>query len=297
MNDFVVNGKASSKSVQRRIDKHLTPFFGGWRMASITATDVMNYVAHRQVQGIVNKKGERVADVSNAEVNRELAILKRIFNLAIWQEQLARRPKITMLKESAPRSGFFEADQIASVIAHLPADLQPVIAFAYHTGWRLASEVLPLEWRNVDLKAGEVRIDAGASKNGEGRVIYTSAALRKVLETQQQANDALKKAGHITPLVFWRMVAETRGGEKKPQPIVSLNKAWKKACRAAGLPGRIPHDLRRTAVRNFVRAGIPQNVAMAMTGHKTPSIFARYNITSGTDLREAAEKMNAAAAR
>ena len=107
----------------------------------------------------------------------------------------------------------------------------------------------------------------------------------------------MKKAGHIIPNVFWRMVAEGRGGEKKPRVITAFGKSWKAACRLAGCPGRIPHDLRRTAVRNFVRAGIPERVAMAMTGHKTASVFARYNITSDADLREAAQKMNVAAGR
>jgi len=92
------------------------------------------------------------------------------------------------------------------------------------------------------------------------------------------------------------MVADGRGGEKKPQPILSLNKAFKAACRAAGCPGRIPHDLRRTAVRNLVRAGISERVAMQMTGHKTRSVFDGYNIVSEGDLRDAARKLDAGAA-
>jgi integrase len=204
------------------------------------------------------------------------------------------KPKIKMLKESAPRSGFFEREQYEGVLKHLPTDLQPVITFAYITGWRIADEVLPLEWRNVDFAAGEVRLDAGTTKNGDGRVIYMTTDLRTMLTAQHTAHQQLKKAGMIIPNVFWRMVAHKRGGEKTPQPIVSLTKAWRVACRAAGCPGRIPHDLRRTAVRNFVRSGIPERVAMQMTGHKTPSVFQRYNIVSDGDLREAANKLNVA---
>ena len=156
----------------------------------------------------------------------------------------------------------------------------------------ITSEVLPLEWRQVEFKAGEVRLDAGTTKNREGRVFPMTAGLRELLKAQQTEHERLKKAGHIVPFVFFREVAERRGGDKKPQPIVSFNKAWKNACRAAGYPGRIPHDLRRTAVRSLVHAGIPERVAMMMTGHKTRSVFERYNIVSETDLREAARKLD-----
>jgi integrase len=88
------------------------------------------------------------------------------------------------------------------------------------------------------------------------------------------------------------MLADYRGGPHLPKPIVSFLKSWNIACRAAGCPGRIPHDLRRTAVRNLVRAGIPESVAMQMTGHKTRSVFERYNITSAGDLHEAARKLD-----
>lgn len=82
------------------------------------------------------------------------------------------------------------------------------------------------------------------------------------------------------------------GGALQPKPIISLNKAWKAAYRAAGCPGRIPHDLRRTAIQNMVRRGIPERVAMKLTGHKTASVFARYDITSSGDLLEAAKRLD-----
>jgi integrase len=121
-----------------------------------------------------------------------------------------------------------------------------------------------------------------------------SAELRQVLQQQHAAHNALKQAGHITPYVFWRMVAKGRGGEKMLRPITTFTVAWRHACRLAGCPGRIPHDMRRTAVRNFVRAGISESITMQMTGHETRSVFERYNIVSNNDLREAAAKMNAA---
>ena len=164
----------------------------------------------------------------------------------------------------------------------------------YITGWRIKSEVLPLEWRQVDFASGEIRLDPGTTKNGDGRVVYMTAELRTLLKAREVERDRLKKTGVIVPWVFFREIAEGRGGEKKPRRIGSFTKAWKSACAQAGCPGRIPHDLRRTAIRNLVRAGIPERVAMRMTGHKTASVFQRYNIVSDGDLREAARKLDAA---
>lgn len=171
----------------------------------------------------------------------------------------------------------------------MPAEIQPLIQFAAITGWRIASEVLPLEWRQVDMEAGEVRLDAGTTKNGEGRVFPFTADLQALVEARQAEHERLKQAGHLCPLVFVRV--RSNG---KPRRIASFTAAWRSACGKAGCPGRIPHDLRRTAVRNLVRAGIPERVAMQLTGHKTPSVFARYDIVSGGDLTDAAAKLDAA---
>lgn len=203
-------------------------------------------------------------------------------------------PYVPMLREPPARAGFFEPEQYASVLRHLNRSLRPAITFGYVTGWRVHSEVLPLEWRQVDMKAGEVRLDAGTTKNGEGRVFPFTRELRTVMEAQWAEHERLQKAGHICPYVFFREVAEGRGGELKPHRIVAFTKNWKTACRLAGCPGRIPHDLRRTAVRNLVRAGVPQTIAMKLTGHKTDSVFRRYDIVSADDLRVAVERLDAA---
>jgi integrase len=300
--DYTTNGKRSYAVVERRVRKHLTPFFAGRRMAEISPVEIREYIQVRQTDlSVLVRKAHTVDDceipeehrpASNAEINRELALLKRMFSLALDAEKLLHRPKIPMLAERNVRTGFFEREPYLSVLTHLPEEIRPVIEFAYLTGWRIASEVLPLEWHRVDFDAGEIRLDAGTTKNGEGRTFPLTIELRQLLKAQDAERERLKKAGHICPYVFFREIAEGRGGEKKPQRIVSFAKAWKAACRAAGCPGRLPHDLRRTAIRNFVRNGVPERVAMQLTGHKTRSVFERYNIVSEGDLRAAARKLD-----
>src|SRR5688500_18508495 len=113
-----------------------------------------------------------------------------------------------MLEERNTRKGFFELEMIHTVLAHLPPSLQPVIEFAYITGWRIPSEVSTLEWRQVDFKGpGEVRLDSETTKNREGRVFPMTDDLRRLLEAQQQEHLRLKNAGFIVPWVFVRMVA------------------------------------------------------------------------------------------
>ncbi|HYA40279.1 MAG TPA: tyrosine-type recombinase/integrase, partial [Syntrophobacteraceae bacterium] len=116
----------------------------------------------------------------------------------------------------------------------------------------------------------------------EGRVFPFTAELEAVLKGQRQKTDELKRQGTITPYVFHH-----NGGK----PIKEFKRSWKTACRKAGTPGRMFHDFRRTAVRNLERAGVPRSVAMKLTGHKTESVYRRYDIVSQVDLKIAAEKL------
>jgi integrase len=158
-----------------------------------------------------------------------LALIKRAYSLAMKAGGLHVRPHVPMLAEHNTRKGFLEPAQFASVKGHLPAALQPLLEFAYLTGWRLASEVMPLEWRNVDWQGRMVRLDPGTTKSGEGRSFPFTAAIEKLLKSQLAEHERLKKANRIIPLGFHR------NGRR----IRYVRKAWGSACIKAGCPGRL----------------------------------------------------------
>jgi integrase len=167
--------------------------------------------------------------------------------------------------------------------------MQGIATFAFLTGWRTPSEILPLEWRRVDWTAGEIRLEAGTTKNGDGRVFPFTQELRRVLEAQRDAAERLAGSGLTVTHVFCYHAGQKRGRRMSESAYIQ---AWWRARQAAGCPDRIPHDFRRTAVRNLVRAGVPERVAMQLTGHKTRAIFERYNIVSPGDLRDAAHRLD-----
>jgi integrase len=277
--DYEVNKRKSLRTAKLRVDKHLTPYFRHRRLASITPVDVRTYTARRQSQR-----------AANGTINRDLILLKRMCMLAMQAGKLMVRPYIPLLKETNVRTGFFELEQFRSVRDHLPAHMRGIAEFAYITGWRTPSEILPLEWRNVDLMAGEVRLDAGTTKNGEARTFPLTRELRRVLEDQLMIAEDLKREHNIIArYVFCHIMGEKAGGRIAESTYIHQ---WWNASEAAGCPGRIPHDFRRTAVRNLVRAGVPERVAMQMTGHKTRAVFERYNIVSAGDLRDAAQRLD-----
>jgi integrase len=285
--EYAVNGRRSADELERRIRLHLLPYFGGRRLAAITTADVNAFILKRQKDVMLVGDDDEERRYSNGEINRELTTLKRILNLARQNGKLMHVPHVPMLKERNVRTGFFEREQIERILAHLPAAIRPAVQFAYITGWRIPSEVLKLQWRHVDFEACVVRLDPHTTKNDEGRTFPFTDALARLLEAQKAEHERLKADGVICPWVFNRSNRKVKG-----KRITTFIKAFRAACTKAGCPGRIPHDLRRTAVRNPVRAGVPERVAMQMTGHKTRSVFERYNIVSECDLVEAARKLN-----
>jgi integrase len=279
---------------------HLDAYFKGHRVAAIGAAEVTRYIAARQDQR-----------AANGTINRELAILGRMLRLAYEHGKLLRVPVIHKLKEAAPRSGFFERAAYEKVRQHLRPDLQCAAAIEYELGWRCQSEVLTLERNQVNLIEGTIRLKPGSTKNDEGRVAYLPDGLKTEIAAQIERVRALEvNLGRVIPYLFPHLKAgrQYRQGDR----IEDFKKSWATACVKAGFyrdvpnpddpdrPRKVPtmlrHDFRRTAVRNLVNAGVPERVAMKVTGHKTRSVFDRYHIVSPDDLRQAARRLDAARA-
>jgi len=195
------------------------------------------------------------------------------------------KPKVPKLQEKNVRKGFFELDQFRAVRRNLPDYLQPLVSFAFLTGWRTRSEIQTLQWPQVDFNRRRTYLEPGTTKNDDARWFPFTQELGGILLEQKRKTDELQREkGIICPFVF----------HKNGKPIKSFYKAWRTACKKAGVPGRIIHDFRRTAIRNIDRAGITENIAMKLTGHKTPSVYRRYNIVSDRDLEEAAAHLESA---
>ena len=131
----------------------------------------------------------------------------------------------------------------------------------------------------MDLHTGTVRLEPGTTKNKKPREIFLTGELLDVLQRQREIRDMLY------PDCLWVFF---RDGKQ----IKSFRRSWMTACREAGLEGKIPHDFRRSTIRNMIRAGISDEVAMQLSGHRTRSVFDRYNIVSEGDRLEAANRLD-----
>jgi integrase len=259
--------------------EHLNTMFKGRRLASIGPADANRYTVQRREEG-----------AADGTIRRELSTLTTMLSLAAEHGKLLRVPKLRKPPDGKPRQGFLEPEQFAAVSRRLPPDLQVAAAVGYVLGWRCQSEVMTLERRHVDLEAGTLRLDP-ETKTDEGRIAYLPEDLKSLLAAQLARVDALQKTrGRIIPYVFPHV---RRGRRHQPgDRRQDYKRAWATACAKAGVPGRLRHDMRRSAVRNMVtRDGVPERVAMAITGHKTRRVFDAYHIVSPGDLQAAAAKM------
>jgi integrase len=262
-NDYTINHK-STCSIKAPM-AHLLAYFGPeCKARNITSDAITVYIAARQQAG-----------AANATINRSLAALRRAFNLAEIAGKVAVRPHVSMLDEHNARQGFLTHDEFIRLHDALPEDLRDPVAFLYYSGWRVG-EMRSLEWRDVDLSGGVIRLRPENSKSKRGRVLPLRGELRAIIERAAS-----------------RRVPEFQGVFRRGdgRPVALFRKSWASACRNAGLGAILVHDLRRCSVRNMIRAGVSEKVAMSISGHRTRSIFDRYNIVTEDDLASALDRV------
>jgi integrase len=229
-----------------------------------------------------------------------MAALRRMLRLGYKNRKVAQLPVFPTIKGDRVRAVFFEDDEIERLDQTLIAELaegrnvgndwlRVFVKVVRWTGMR-RNELLRLERRSLDLEAGKITIPPGSTKNKDGRVVYLPGEALEALRGWDEKTRALDRergvqVGHGVRWVFHR----------KGEPIRTFPyDIWHAACARANLAGkRIPHDFRRTAARSYRRAGVSEGVAMKILGHKTRSIFERFNIKSEEDLREAATLVGA----
>jgi integrase len=266
--DYRMNGLASLVQLESRLKKHLRPEFDDLRAAELSSNHIKRYQTRRRADG-----------AANATINRELETVVRAFRLASKCDppKVGRVVHVPMLREDNVRTNFLDDQGYLRLRQELPEYLKPLLVVGYHVGCRLG-ELKRLKWPQVDLDQGLITLLPGSTKNKKGRKLPIYGEMPQWLVMGKQIRDTRFPACQY---VFFR----------DGQPIGDFRKAWHAACDRAKLGALLFHDLRRSAVRNMRLAGIPENVAMELSGHKTRSVFDRYNIVSPRDLIDAGQRL------
>ncbi|MBA3340456.1 MAG: site-specific integrase [Gemmatimonadaceae bacterium] len=248
---------------------HLEKFFDpDCKAIAITKAMVSEYQHSRLAAGAARNT-----------IRYEVGVLSAAFGVAVELDKLTVKPAFKQIEGGAVRTGFFEPGEFAALVLELPSDLAGLVRFLYMTGWR-RGEGAGLQWAQVDWNdeafPGQhyepvpgpnacIRISGAQTKGGDSRTFPFAPALSDLLLARWRVRDGLR--------VFHR----------HGKAIGDFRKAWAKACTTAGLGGKLVHDLRRTAARDFRRAGVSEGVIMQLCGWSTRDMFDRYNITNADD--------------
>jgi integrase len=285
---------------------HVKPIraaFGDMRAVNVTAKVVDDYIDDR----LAGDKKAGIRPKAPATVNRETQLLGQAFSLGIERKQILTAPRIRHLPERNVRQGFFEPAEFEAVVSRLPEYLRDYAKFAFLCAWR-KGQLASLTWADVDRDAGVVIARAKHVKNGTAHKIVLEDDLAAIIERRWLAREYKTPEGNsaLSQYVF----------HLDGQRIGDFRKSWASACKAAGfvkpkldddgnpvtitgedgnketvmVHSKVFHDFRRSGVRNMVRSGVREGVAMAISGHKTRAVFERYNITSEDDLRQAVKQ-------
>jgi integrase len=277
--------------------------FGDQRAVRMTATLIEHFQASclagerleseaRAAKPEGRRGSGRASDMPKAPatINQYVGVLRQAFRLAHKQNRLSRVPYFPMLEIDNARSGFLDPANFTKLITALPQDVGDATEFGYLTGWR-KGQIAKLEWEHVDRTNGLLTVPSKIVKNRKSATIPLTGRLWAVIERRWERRTVKRKG---KPDLLSQYVFHRGDGRR----LGEFRKTWTLACRVAGfperkragkaaLPGLLFHDLRRSAARNLIRSGVDQAVAMKITGHKTESMFRRYNIIDTRDQESA----------
>lgn len=258
----------SYKQADGYVRLHLEPAFGKIKASALTTKIIKAFIDQKQV-----------ADYASASINRWLEALRRAYTLGLKElpplVYVAPEIEDLMLDENDNvREGFLEHERYVRLRDELPDHQKLILVIGYHLGMR-RGEILKLRWDQVDWDANLIRLEKKQTKGKKARNAPLYGELRAWFDLAHSTRDP-----NCPFIVSW-----------KGHGITEVKTAWKKARERAGVPELLIHDLRRTAVRNMIRAGISEKRAMEISGHKTNSMFKRYDITDERDIQADGERL------
>jgi integrase len=247
---------------------HLEPVFGNLPASKVKPALVAEYKKRRREEGF-----------TTATANREVATLRRMFNLGKENERIRDVPKIKTDPEKNTRTGYlqdWEREKLTAAARDLW--LRTFFEMVTAVGWR-RGELISLTVEQVDLPGRVIRLEPGTTKNLDGRTVPLTPRLETLLR------DCVAGKKSSAAVFTWDR------GRSKGKPVRDFRVAWRKLFEAAGVELRTVHDMRRTAARNLRRAGAPEGVIMKIGGWRTNAMFRRYDIVSVDDQRDAFERL------
>lgn len=249
--------------------KRLKAFFGMMPVESLNLDEVEKFLANHK------KRREEAGEppLKGSSLNRYLACLKTIVRRAFLNGHIDRNPiqGIRLFKET-PRDTTITQEEFQNLLDQCLPHMKPVVELAYYTCMR-KGEILGLEWPQIDFKNKILTLEASDTKTEEKREIPLDDTL----------------------LAIFKSIPRTLGTNQvftyQGRAITEIRTGFASACRKAGIKGLHFHDLRRCAITNMRKAGVPESVIMSISGHKTQAVFRRYNRIDREDRRQALEKV------
>ncbi len=226
---------------------------------------------------IEKHKAMRIEEGAGVSANRELAILKALFNRCIaWRKYFGANPvkEVKLLKEPKGRLRYLDPEEELKLLSEAKEPLRTIILVGIHTGLRIQAEALTLKWEDIDFRRGLLTVRAAYAKSGESRAVNLNSTVTAALKQLKE-----KSRGEY---VF-----------SKPDgsPYKSIRSAFKTACKHAKLSGVTPHTLRHTFASRLAMAGVDLRTIQELGGWRELEMLQRYAHLSPSHKAEAVEKI------